>query len=349
MAQLKAHEVDAWLARPQQSAQIVLIYGPDRGLVSERARRFAEGTGIPLDDPFSVMRLDAAEIEKEPGRLFNEASMVSMFSGRRLLWVRNAQGQKALADDVKALCAAPSADATILIEAGDLKKGLALRSTVEAAKTALALPCYMDDASAVDSVIDDELRKAGLTINQEARALLKRNLGGDRMATRAEVAKLTLYALGQREISVDDVRALTGDVSATSVDLAVDAVLAGDLQAFDAAFSRLALGSSQVYTVLSATQRQLQILQQMRAAMERSGASASGAVASARPPVFFSRRRLVEQALGRWTSLKLGRLLAALHDTVLETRRRPDSAAAVSHKALVDITLDARRTNSSAK
>ena len=96
---------------------------------------------------------------------------------------------------------------------------------------------------AVDSVIDDELRKAGLTIDPEARALLKRNLGGDRMATRAEVAKLTLYALGQREISADDVRALTGDVSAASVDLAVDAVLAGDLQAFDTAFSRLALGA----------------------------------------------------------------------------------------------------------
>jgi DNA polymerase-3 subunit delta len=343
MAQLKAHEVDAWLARPRPDTQIVLIYGPDRGLVSERARRFAERTGIPLDDPFSVMRLDAGEIEKEPGRLFNEASMVSMFSGRRLLWVRNAQGQRALADDVKALCAAPSADATILIEAGDLKKGLALRSTVEASKTALALPCYMDDAGAVDSVIDDELGKAGLTINHEARALLKRNLGGDRMATRAEVAKLTLYALGQKEISTDDVRALTGDVSAASVDLAVDAVLAGDLQAFDTAYSRHATGPSQIYTVLSATQRQLQILQQMRAAMERNGASASSAVASARPPVFFSRRRLVEQALGRWTSLKLGRLLATLHDTVLETRRRADLAVSLSHNALVQIALDGKR------
>ena len=242
-----------------------------------------------------------------------------MFSGRRLLWVRNAQGQKALADDVKALCAEPSTDATILIEAGDLKKRLALRTAVEAAKTALALPCYMDDAGAVDSVIDDELSKAGLTIDQEARALLKRNLGGDRMATRAEVAKLALYALGQREISADDVRALTGDVSAVSVDLAVDAVLAGDLQAFDTAFSRLALGPSQVYTVLSATQRQLQTLQQMRAAMSGTSECFVGRRLG-QAARLFSRRRLVEQALGRWTSLKLGRLLAALHDTVLATQ-----------------------------
>ncbi len=46
MAQKKAHEVDAWLKRPDPRAQIVLIYGPDRGLVSERARAFAVATGL---------------------------------------------------------------------------------------------------------------------------------------------------------------------------------------------------------------------------------------------------------------------------------------------------------------
>ncbi len=49
MGQLKANEVDAWLARPQAGVPIVLIYGPDRGLVSERASRFAEKVGVPLE------------------------------------------------------------------------------------------------------------------------------------------------------------------------------------------------------------------------------------------------------------------------------------------------------------
>ena len=60
MAQKKAHEVDNWLARPDPKAAIVLIYGPDRGLVAERARAFAEKTGLPLDDPFTVVRLEGA-------------------------------------------------------------------------------------------------------------------------------------------------------------------------------------------------------------------------------------------------------------------------------------------------
>jgi DNA polymerase-3 subunit delta len=346
MAQLKAHEVDGWLARPQAGTPIVLIYGPDRGLVSERARRFAEKSGVPLDDPFSVVRLEASELDKDAGRLVDEANTLPMFAGRRLLWVRNAAGQKALADDVKALCAAPPPETTILIEAGDLKKGVGLRATVEGARQAIALPCYSDDARSVDTVIDDELRKAGLSIDPEARALLRRNLGGDRMATRAEVAKLALYALGQDGITSDDIRALTGDVSSVSVDEAVDAVLEGNLVAFDAAYSRQAMGTSQAYAVLSALQRQLQSLQLMRAAMERDGGNAASAVAAARPPVFFGRRKLVEQSLSRWPSRTLARILERLHETVLLTRRRPELAVAATHRLLLDVARDAARSGS---
>jgi DNA polymerase-3 subunit delta len=122
MAQKKAHEVDGWIAKPDSRARVVLVYGPDRGLVSERAARYAAGTKLPLDDPFSVIRYDASELEQDPGRLLDEARTVPMFGGQRLLWVRNAGAHKGFADAVAALAAEPSPDALVLIEAGDLKK-----------------------------------------------------------------------------------------------------------------------------------------------------------------------------------------------------------------------------------
>jgi DNA polymerase-3 subunit delta len=131
--QKKAYEVDSWLARPDPATTIVLLYGPDRGLVAERARAFAGKTGLSLDDPFSVVRMDAAETDRDDGRLIDEARTVSMFSDRRLLWVRNAGAQKRLADDIKLLAAEPPRDAIILIEAGELKKGVGLRAVVEGA------------------------------------------------------------------------------------------------------------------------------------------------------------------------------------------------------------------------
>lgn len=342
MAQKKAHEVESWLRRPSDDVLLVLVYGPDRGLVSERAKNFAEKTGLPLDDPFSVVRLDAAEADREQGRLLDEARTVPMFSSRRLLWVRNAGAQKTLAEDVKALSAEPPRDAVILIEAGDLKKGAPLRSAVEGSAVGMALPCYGDEDRDINGVIDDELSKAGMGITLEARTALRRNLGGDRLATRGEISKLALYAHGRREIELDDVRALTGDVSGVSVDDAVDAMLDGKVDEFDQAFTRHSLGGSQAYLVLAGALRQLQSLHAMRAAMT-SGRNAAAVVASARPPVFFARRKLVERALDRWSPEVLNRALVRLQDAILAARQRPELAIEIARHALLGLALEAAR------
>ncbi|MER9477107.1 DNA polymerase III subunit delta [Mesorhizobium sp. M0520] len=343
MAQKKAYEVDAWLAKPDPRVSIVLLYGPDRGLVAERAKAFAGKTGLPLDDPFSVVRLDGSEVDRDEGRLLDEARTVPMFSERRLLWVRNAGAQKALADDVKALTSEPARDAIILIEAGDLKKGVGLRAVVEAADNAMALPCYADEARDIDTVIDDELRKAGMSMTLEARQALRRNLGGDRLASRGEIEKLVLYAHGQAEIGLDDVKATSGDVSGLSFDAAVDALLEGRIADFDTAFNRHCHSGGQPFLVLSSAMRQLQTIQAMRGQMDARGPNSAWVVAAARPPVFFSRRKLVEKALERWSSEALGRALNRLQTAVLQTRRRPDLSVALARQALLGITVESAR------
>ncbi|MER9836604.1 DNA polymerase III subunit delta [Mesorhizobium sp. M0145] len=343
MAQKKAYEVDAWLAKPDPRVSIVLLYGPDRGLVAERAKAFAGKTGLPLDDPFSVVRLDGSEVDRDEGRLLDEARTVPMFSERRLLWVRNAGAQKALADDVKALTVEPARDAIILIEAGDLKKGVGLRAVVEAADNAMALPCYADEARDIDTVIDDELRKAGMSMTLEARQALRRNLGGDRLASRGEIEKLVLYAHGQAEIGLDDVKATSGDVSGLSFDAAVDALLEGRIADFDTAFTRHCQSGGQPFLVLSSAMRQLQAIQAMRGQMDAGGRNAASVVAAARPPVFFSRRKLVEKALERWSSEALGRALNRLQTAILQTRRRPDLSVALARQALLGIAVESAR------
>jgi DNA polymerase III subunit delta len=345
MAQKKAYEVDAWLARRDPDKSIVLLYGPDRGLVSERARKVAASTGLSADDPFSVVRLDAVEIEQAPGRLVDEVRTVPMFSDRRLIWVRNVGTQKALAEDIKTLAGQPPRDAVVLIEAGDLKKGAALRTVVEGCEHAMALPCYADEGRSVDGLIDEELQKAGLSIGLYARQALKRGLGGDRLASRGELEKLVLYAAGRKQVTLDDVKLLAGDVSALSVDNAIDAALEGNIADFDLAFGRLVASSNQAAgQILASALRLFQSLQLMRAAVDSDGRSATSVVASARPPVFFARRKIIESALTRWNGEAIVRALAALQSAVLQARRRSDLAESISRQTLLAIAVEAGRT-----
>jgi DNA polymerase-3 subunit delta len=347
MGALKAHEVDAWLRRPS-AEPVVLVYGPDRGLVSERAATLAKAWGVALDDPFSAIRLDASEIESDPPRLADEARTVSMFGGKRLVWVRGSGGPK-LAAAVADLCSAPPKDTLILIEGGDLKKDSGLRKTAEKSASAITLPCYADEGRNLDGLIDEVMGANRLSLDMEARQWLKTRLGGDRLASRGELDKLALYALGKGRIALDDAQASIGDVSGLSIDAVVDAVLTGDMNRLDTEFSKFTATKTPSSVLLVMLARQMQNLLPLREQIEAGGQSAGGVIAGLKPPLFGPKKTAMETMLSAWTVDTLGRALERVADTVLESRRRAALEDEIIRQALFALASGARRASSAGK
>ncbi|GHC74328.1 DNA polymerase III subunit delta [Limoniibacter endophyticus] len=344
MSEKKAHEVDSWLSQGRLGEALYLVYGPDRGLVSERARMIAALTKVPLDDPFSVTRLEASEIEQDLGRLMDEVKSVAMFADRKLVWIRNAGTHKGFAETVKLVLSEPISDCVIIIEAGELKKGAALRASVENAKIAMALPCYADEGQAIDRLIETSVQAANKTISMEARQLLRQNLGGDRLASRGEIEKLLLYAGSDPQVTIEHINALSADSASVSADDVIDAMLEGKVNAFDLAFARLSANSNQAANqLLGSALRQFHALLALRGKMEQDRVSSSSAVAGARPPIFFSRRKLFERTVERWDSVALTRALRSLQAAVLRVRQRQDLSVAATRHALLALTLEAAR------
>ncbi|MBX3579283.1 MAG: DNA polymerase III subunit delta [Rhizobiaceae bacterium] len=341
MAQKKSDQIDAWIARPDAGVSVVLLYGPDRGLVSERAAGFVKAAGFAVDDPFSLTRLSAEDVDRDPGRLIDEMRTLPMFSDRRLVWYRAGTPGKGAIEAVRTMTEEPPAHATLLIEAGDLRKGAALRTLVEGATRGMALPCYADEAKSLDTLIDQAVGQAGVSISLEARQALKRNLGGDRLASRGEIEKLVLYARGLPRIELDHVEALAGDAAGLSVDEAVDSIILGRPEQFDIAFQR-ASAAGQLVPLLLATVRQFQLLQLLRDEVEINGKSASAAIAGARPPIFFARKHAVEAGLSRWSAQAIRRALDRLQAVILGSRERAALAEPLIRQALLGLALAGR-------
>ncbi|MCP1199114.1 DNA polymerase III subunit delta [Notoacmeibacter sp. MSK16QG-6] len=349
MATRKAHEVDSWIARPDPRVRTVLIYGPDRGLVSERAKRFARETGLDLDDPFAVIRLEGSEVDADPARLADEARTVSMFGGERLIWLRNAGSSKGFLTAISDLLADPPSDARLLIEAGDLKRAAGnLRGLCEKAESAMALPCYADKARDLEKLIQDVLGGAGLALQAEARSLLMNALGGDRLASRGELEKLALYADGQAEVTAEDVIASIGDVAALSADTLVDAALTGNLTLLDRELGRLVQAGTDANAILATLIRAIGQLHELRLAMDKRNLSASAAVQQARPPVFFTRRQAVTDALSAWSSDRIAAAQDRIHDTVLTIRKSGRLEIPTLRHTLLALAIEARRKHRAA-
>ena len=341
MTELKAKDVEAYLRRAPAHA-IVLVYGPDRGLVFERASHIAKQSGVALDDPFSAIRLDGTEIDADPPRLADEAATISMFGGKRLIWVKGTGGPK-FVSAVASLCENPPQDALVLIEAGELKKDAALRKAAEKSPNAVTLPCYADEGRGVETLIDEMLNQHKLSIDLDARQWLKARLGGDRLATRSELEKLALYVRGQGKVTLADVQQSGGDVSALSVDAVIEAVMTGNASAADAAFSKLVTGKQPSALVLSALIRQLQTLLPMRESMERDGKSISTLISTMRPPLFGPRKDVMERALGNWSLDSIGRALERLQYATLEARRKSALEDEIIRFALLGLASEAKR------
>ncbi|UPA24404.1 DNA polymerase III subunit delta [Shinella oryzae] len=343
MAEVKSHEFDAFLKRKPLPVRLFLIYGPDRGLVSERAAAIAAASGVDLDDAFSVVKLDAGEIGNQPGRLMDEMNAIGLFGGERLVWVRNAASEKGVADAIDMLASASPGPSTLIVEASDLKKGSALRKAAEAASQAVAIPCYADDGRALQALIDQELAAEGLRIAPAARQRLVETIGGDRLASRNELRKLALYCRGRELIEEQDVEEIVGDASAISTDDAIDAILKGDKDGFLHAIQKIVTSKTPIFLVLQGCLRQFQLLELMRAEMDEKRAPAAQAMATLGRHLHFRRKPIVENALKTWASPAIRRETQRLQAAILQSRQRPALEDTIAMQTLLATVLQSAR------
>jgi DNA polymerase-3 subunit delta len=306
---LAAGRIDVFIARPDPAIRVVLVYGPDGGLVRERIARLTKSVVDDPSDPFRVAELSTAILKDDPAKLSDEAAAISMIGGRRVIRISDAAD--ALSSLLEKFLAAPVGDALILLAAGDLGKSSSLRGLCEKHDLAAALPCYADEGRDLAQVIRESLEKHKLTADPEAMAFLIANLGGDRMITRSELEKLALYVGKPGKVGLAEAEAAIGDNSGFTMDDLVFAVTDGNVTASQRLLERVLHEGNSSVAVLRALSRHFQRLH-WAAAQLQTGKSPKQAMMGLRPPVFFKQESRFESALGVWPPSALATALETL-------------------------------------
>ena len=340
-------DADAFARAPDPAAQAVLVYGPDQGLVRERADCLTRAVAEDLADPFRVAELSAGQLQDDPARLGDEAAALSLTGGRRVVRLRDAGD--ALATTLSDFLADPVGDALIVVEGGDLPARSSLRKLFEGAGNGAALACYRDDSRSLMKLIRETLGAAGLEIAPEALDFLAANLGGDRQLTRRELEKLVLYK-GEagsapttgRRIELDDALALVGDSAALTLDDLAFALADGDLAGLERSMRRaLAEGAAPIGLLRAAARHLLRL--HIVAGTSAAGTPMEDALRRLRPPVFWKlKARFVGQA-GRWSPERLSRALARFVEAESESKRSGAPAEALTARALLEVAANAPR------
>ena len=336
---VKPAGADRYVVHPPETLAAALVFGPDQGLVRERAEALTKSIVPELRDPFRVAEFEEDALSSDPARLWDEAAAISMLGGRRVVRVRGAGN--ALAKHFERYLEEPPGDALIVVEAGDLAKSASLRRVFEGADNAASIACYPDSTRDLDDVVRAALKTEGLSIESSALADVVSRLGSDRGVTRSELEKLILYVGEEKTVTVDHVRAAMGNESDLRMEECCDAAGDGDFRALDTALARLWLAGTSPVAILRLALGHFQRLALVRSEYDNGGDMQS-AIRKLRPPLHFRRSDSFKAQISRWTEAKLEDAQSILYEAEAFTKTTGVPGEAACGRALFSIAALAR-------
>ncbi len=320
-----------------------LLYGPDQGLVRERASQLARHFCDQPDDPFAQASLTGQQVSEDKARLADEANAVNIFGGVRLVTLSGSGSE--MTEAVKLAFARPNPDARIIIRASDVNTRHALVKLCEEAKFCASIGCYSDDQRNLSEIARDIFSRDNITVSAEVMGAITARLGADRQMSLSELNKLALYAGEAGSLTLEDVAIALGDSGAVAIDEVSLALFSGQIEAFERDYARLRHEGIQPIAVI----RQLLTLfknMQVAKAQMQAGLPAGQAIAQLRPPVHFKMKPVLTRQLGLWQTEQIAQTIDRLMRAEIQTKSAGSAdPATLTGQILLGICLRARHLN----
>ena len=337
---LSTRDAQAFLKSPNPGTALVLLYGPDAMRTAITRQDFMITLlGENAEEDMRLTRLSASEALAEPPVIQDAVKAIGFFPGPRGVLITEANDRLAPIL-TEALSEWQDGDATLVIEAGNLRKTSALRKLAEKDPRAAAIALYPDPLSRPQ--VEDLLAQAGLKNAQADAITALLGLGAqlDPGDFRQLIEKIALYTLSSDEpLTVTDIEACAPATTEEGIDDTINALADGDVAGIGVHLQRLAAQGTNPTTLCIAASRHFRQLHSAAADQRGGDAGLSGL----RPPVFGARRDRMSRQIRTWG---MHRLETALH-VLLETDARLRSttshpAMAMTERAFIRIAMLAR-------
>ncbi len=344
---LTAAKSAAFIKKPDPAIAIILLFGPDQGLVADRANELTTCFLGENPGPFAQTSLYDAQLKENPGIIADEMFALTLDAGARVIRIKAANDLvgRAISTALAALKTSKASPvARVVIEAGDLSARLSLRKTVESAKHhAVAIGCYPLGPGALKAMAREIAAQDGVSFDPEALDVLASRLPADHALARGEIAKLCLYAGPDSGTTIDPamVLAVIGDGAEQDYQDYTFAIGMGNAKMADQALHHILADGTAAATLLRALQRHFMRLTEVSAAVH-ADKSMSAAMGALRPPVFRMNVAAFESQVRRWSPRALHQAIALC----LQTERAIKTTGAPAQNLLARLTLQLARAGS---
>jgi len=229
-----------------EGIRFYLFHGPDEAQSRGLAARLLESLGA------TKFVVASGAVRADPASLVDEAGAMSLFGGRRLVWIEPAT--KDIEEGVAALLSSPAIESPVAAIAGALARSSGLLKLAEASPLAVAFASYLPEGQDAERMVIDLGRRFGLKVSTPVAARLAESAGNDQAIVAQELQKLALYIDASPQMPKELDHAAIDDVAAGSAEgdfqRLADLALSGELGELTDELARLPAGGSEAIPVV---------------------------------------------------------------------------------------------------
>lgn len=283
--------------QPNPDIRFYLFHGPDEAQSRALAARLLEALGA------AKFVVNGAAIKADPASLADEAGALSLFGGKRLVWIEPAG--KEIEEGVAALLEGPSTENAVVAIAGTLTKTSPLLKLAEASVLAVAYAAYAPEGQDAQRMVIDLGRRFGLKISPAVAARLADSAENDQAVVSQELQKLSLYIDASphapKDLDHGAIDELGADCSEGDFQRLADLALGGEIEALSDELAKLPAAGSEAIPIVRSLQRRLLMLAPARARME-TGERLDAVMASLGRVLFWKDKSAVQHMLQKWSA-----------------------------------------------
>jgi DNA polymerase-3 subunit delta len=283
--------------QPDPQVRFYLLHGPDEAQSRALAGRLLEALGA------AKFLMAGGEIKSDPASLVDEAGAMSLFGGKRIVWIEPAT--KDIEEGVSALLEGPATENPVVAIAGALSNTSALLKLAETSPQALAFKAYAPEGQDAERMVIDVGRRFGLKIGSPLAARLADDANNDQAIVAQELQKLALYVdaspQAPKELDQDAIDAVGVDNAEGDFLRLADLALCGEISELAGELARLPAGGSEAIPVVRSLQRRLLMLAPARARVEH-GERVDAVMTSFGRALFWKDKAKVQRMLSKWSA-----------------------------------------------
>lgn len=298
---MKASKASIGRAVDQPGAQVrfYLFHGPDEAQSRALGERLLQSLGA------TRFIVNPGAIKSDPASLADEAGAMSLFGGKRVVWIEPAT--KDIEEGVAALLEVPETESPVVAIAGTLPRTSGLLKLAESSGVAVAFASYAPEGADAERMVVEVGRRFGLKVAPPLAAMIAESCGNDQAIVSQELQKLALYIdaspQSPKELSPDAVEAVGAELTEGNLPRLADLALAGELKELSDELARLP-HAAEAIPIVRALQRRLLMLAPARARIER-GDSSNAVMTSLGKSLFWKDKTLVDKLLRLWDAKAL--------------------------------------------